>query len=136
MQSPSQTFRALHEADGAFIIPNPWDIGSARILADMGFKALATTSAGMAHSLGVPDGKVSRQATLAHCRDIVSATTLPVSADLEKGFGDSPELRGHHVARRAVVHPEVDHHGLRSLLNRRVDMPFCNTFDVHSVLCD
>ncbi len=91
MQSPSQTFRALHEADGAFIIPNPWDIGSARILADMGFKALATTSAGMAHSLGVPDGKVSRQATLAHCRDIVSATTLPVSADLEKGFGDTPD---------------------------------------------
>ncbi len=84
-------FRALHEQEGAFIIPNPWDIGTARILAAMGFPALATTSAGLAFSLGVPEGQVSREATLAHCRAIVSATDLPVSADLEKGFGDSPE---------------------------------------------
>ena len=85
------TFRALHEQASAFIIPNPWDVGTASILAALGFRALATTSAGMAFSLGVPDGYVSREAVLAHCRTIVSATDLPVSADLEKGFGDSPE---------------------------------------------
>ena len=86
-----KAFRALHEQDGAFIIPNPWDVGSARVLAALGFRALATTSAGMAHALGLPDGRVSPEAVLAHCRTIVSATNLPVSADLEKGFGDSPE---------------------------------------------
>jgi 2-methylisocitrate lyase-like PEP mutase family enzyme len=89
--SKGSEFRALHEQAGAFIIPNPWDIGTARILASLGFKALATTSAGMAFSLGVGDGQVSREDTLAHCRAIVAATDLPVSADLEKGFGDSPE---------------------------------------------
>jgi 2-methylisocitrate lyase-like PEP mutase family enzyme len=86
-----QIFRALHEQDGAFVIPNPWDIGTARILAAMGFPALATTSAGMAFALGLPEGRVSKEQTLAHCRDIVRATDLPVSADLEKGFGDTPE---------------------------------------------
>ncbi|KJB96924.1 2-methylisocitrate lyase [Skermanella aerolata KACC 11604] len=84
-------FRALHEEPGVFVIPNPWDTGTARILAAMGFKALATTSAGMAFSLGVPDGHVSRDVILDHCRTIVAATSLPVSADLERGFGDSPE---------------------------------------------
>jgi 2-methylisocitrate lyase-like PEP mutase family enzyme len=84
-------FRALHEQEGAFIIPNPWDAGTARILASIGFEALATTSAGLAFSLGVPEGEVSREQTLAHCRQIVASTDLPVSADLEKGFGDSPE---------------------------------------------
>jgi len=84
-------FRALHAQAGAFIIPNPWDIGSARILAALGFRALATTSAGLAFSLGEREGAVSREATLAHCRAMVEATKLPVSADLEKKFGDSPE---------------------------------------------
>ncbi len=92
MSAPASIFRALHEQSGVFVIPNPWDIGSARILAAMGFKALATTSAGMAHALGRPDGTVSRDAALAHCSDIVAATPLPVSADLEKGFGDAPEI--------------------------------------------
>ncbi len=92
MSEPANVFRALHEQSGAFVIPNPWDIGSARILAAMGFKALATTSAGMAHALGMPDGTVAREAALAHCSDIVAATLLPVSADLEKGFGDAPEI--------------------------------------------
>ena len=91
MKRSGQIFRALHEAPGAFIIPNPWDIGSAHILAVMGFKALATTSAGMAFALGKPDGGVSPEAVLEHCRQIVAATPLPVSADLEKGFGDTPE---------------------------------------------
>jgi 2-methylisocitrate lyase-like PEP mutase family enzyme len=90
-QHKGAMFRALHGQDGAFVIPNPWDVGTARILAAMGFQALATTSAGMAFSLGVPDGRVSRAQTLAHCRAIVEATELPVSADLEKGFGDTPE---------------------------------------------
>jgi len=83
-------FRALHHEPGAFIIPNPWDVGSARMLAALGFKALATTSAGFAFSLGLIDGGVSREAALDHCRQLVEATDLPVSADLEKGFGDAP----------------------------------------------
>lgn len=86
-----EAFRALHEREGAFVIPNPWDVGTARILAALGFEALATTSAGLAFSLGKPDGGVTREEALAHCRALVAATDLPVSADLEKGFGDSPE---------------------------------------------
>jgi 2-methylisocitrate lyase-like PEP mutase family enzyme len=91
MESKGAAFRKLHEEPGAFIIPNPWDVGTARILAAMGFRALATTSAGMAFSLGVAEGHVSREDTLSHCRAIAAATPLPVSADLEKGFGDSPD---------------------------------------------
>jgi 2-methylisocitrate lyase-like PEP mutase family enzyme len=91
MTVKASEFRKLHEAPGAFIIPNPWDIGSARILANMGFKALATTSAGMAFSLGMREGKVSKAEALAHCRMIAEATPLPVSGDLEKGFGDRAE---------------------------------------------
>ena len=83
-------FRALHEAPGAFVIPNPWDAGSARILAALGFPALATSSGASAGTLGRRDGKVTREEALAHCRAIVEATDLPVSADLEKGFGDAP----------------------------------------------
>jgi len=91
MKDPAARFRALHEQPGAFVIPNPWDVGSARILAALGFEALATTSAGMAFGMGRTDGSVSPQDVLAHCRALVTATPLPVSADLEKGFGDSPE---------------------------------------------
>lgn len=86
----AQAFRALHERAGAFLIPNPWDIGTARLLALLGFEALATTSAGYAFSLGVPDGNVGRDAMLTHVAAIISATDLPVSADLENGFGDDP----------------------------------------------
>jgi 2-methylisocitrate lyase-like PEP mutase family enzyme len=75
---------------GAFMIPNPWDGGSARILAGLGFPALATTSAGFAFSLGRRDGMVTRDEVLAHCRAIVEATELPVAADLENCFGDDP----------------------------------------------
>jgi 2-methylisocitrate lyase-like PEP mutase family enzyme len=86
-------FRALHARPGAFVIPNPWDAGSARLLASLGFEALATTSAGHAFALGRRDGDggVSRAETLANARAIVEATDLPVSADLENGFGDDPE---------------------------------------------
>ena len=84
-------FRALHERDGAFIIPNPWDVGTARLIAPLGFEALATTSAGYAFSIGQRDNTVGRDKVMAHVRDIVAATDLPVSADLENGFGDDPE---------------------------------------------
>jgi len=83
-------FRALHEAPGAFVIPNPWDGGSARILAALGFQALATSSGASAGVLGRRDGKVTREEALAHARAIVEATDLPVSADLEKCFADAP----------------------------------------------
>lgn len=84
-------FRALHHGDTAFIIPNPWDIGTAKLLAELGFKALATTSAGYAFSRGLPDGGVGFEAMIEHCREIAGATPLPVSADLEKGKGDSAD---------------------------------------------
>lgn len=86
-------FRALHQGEGAFVMPNPWDAGSARILAALGFEALATTSAGLAFALGRRDaqGAVSRAETLANAAAIVGATDLPVSADLENGFGHKPE---------------------------------------------
>lgn len=85
-------FRALHQRDRAFIIPNPWDAGTAKMLALLGFEALATTSAGYAFSAGLQDGAVGRDAMLAHVAGIVAATDLPVSADLENGFGDSPDI--------------------------------------------
>jgi 2-methylisocitrate lyase-like PEP mutase family enzyme len=85
-------FRALHDADGVFMIPNPWDVGSARMLAGLGFQALATSSAASACALGRRDGALARDEALAHARAIVDATDLPVSADLEKGFGDAPEV--------------------------------------------
>jgi 2-methylisocitrate lyase-like PEP mutase family enzyme len=83
-------FRALHERDSAFIIPNPWDIGTASLLAHLGFEALATTSAGYAFSVGQRDNTIGRDQMMAHVAEIVSATELPVSADLENGFGDDP----------------------------------------------
>jgi len=87
----AKRFRALHEQPGAFVIANPWDAGSARILAGLGFQALATSSGASAGSFGRRDGRVTRDEALAQARAIVMATDLPVSADLEKGFGDSPE---------------------------------------------
>jgi 2-methylisocitrate lyase-like PEP mutase family enzyme len=85
-------FRALHDGDGVFVIPNPWDVGSSRILAGLGFQALATSSAASACALGRRDGGLTRDEALAHARSIVEATDLPVSADLERGFGDAPEI--------------------------------------------
>ncbi|MGE0626416.1 MAG: isocitrate lyase/phosphoenolpyruvate mutase family protein [Hyphomicrobiaceae bacterium] len=83
-------FRELHAGPGSFVIPNPWDIGSARLLAGLGFEALATTSSGFAWSTGRTDGQVSRDEVLDHCRSIAAATPLPVNADLEKCFADDP----------------------------------------------
>ena len=84
-------FRALHEGPGVFVIPNPWDVGSSRILAGLGFQALATSSAAAAAAVGRRDRELTRDQALAHARLIVDATDLPVSADLENGFGDAPE---------------------------------------------
>jgi len=84
-------FRALHARDGAFVIPNPWDVGSARILAGAGFESLATTSAGFAFSLGRRDNTIARYAMLDHVATIAAATELPVGADLENGYADTPE---------------------------------------------
>jgi 2-methylisocitrate lyase-like PEP mutase family enzyme len=83
-------FRALHQGPRAFVIANPWDAGSARVLAGLGFQALATSSGAAAGVLGRRDGRIAREEALAQARAIVAATDLPVSADLEKGFGDSP----------------------------------------------
>jgi 2-methylisocitrate lyase-like PEP mutase family enzyme len=85
-------FRALHDGPGPFVIPNPWDTISARLLAGLGFQALATSSAASAATFGRRDGGLTREKALAHARAIVDATDLPVSADLEKGFGDAPEV--------------------------------------------
>ncbi|HXH85081.1 MAG TPA: isocitrate lyase/phosphoenolpyruvate mutase family protein [Candidatus Tectomicrobia bacterium] len=88
----AQTFRALHEHPGAFVIPNPWDAATARLLAALGFEALATTSLGLANSLGRPDRRnmIGRSEVLANCRAIAEATSLPVTADLENGYAHEP----------------------------------------------
>ena len=87
----AEAFKALHEGPELFIIPNPWDEGAARYLEAAGFKALATTSAGYANARGRPDGGITLDEKLAHCRDICRATSVPVSADMENCFGDDPE---------------------------------------------
>lgn len=91
LKAKAEAFHALHHGPKAFIIPNPWDRGTARLLAHLGFKALATTSMGYAFSIGRRDNTLSRDETFANAADLASATDLPVSADLENGFGDSPE---------------------------------------------
>jgi 2-methylisocitrate lyase-like PEP mutase family enzyme len=96
-------FRALHQGPGAFVIPNPWDAGSARVLAGLGFEALATSSGAAAGTLGRRDGRVTREEALAHARAIVGATDLPVSADLEKGFGDAPAVAAETIRLAADV---------------------------------
>lgn len=86
----AQAFKAMHERAGTFVIPNPWDAGSAKMLASLGYEALATTSAGFAFSQGRPDGGLTLDDTLANVRAIVGATDLPVAVDLENGFADDP----------------------------------------------
>jgi 2-methylisocitrate lyase-like PEP mutase family enzyme len=96
----AERFRKLHEGP-CFVIPNPWDVGSAKLLAGMGFPALATSSAASAAAIGRPDHGLTRDQALAHSRTIVDATGLPVSADLENGFGDAPEAVAETVRRAA-----------------------------------
>ena len=99
----AKKFRALHEAPGSFVIPNPWDGGSARVLAGLGFEALATSSGAKAGVLGKRDGKVTREEALANARQIVEACDLPVAADLEKGFGDAPDAAAETIRQAAGV---------------------------------
>ncbi len=99
----AKKFRALHEAPGAFVIANPWDGGSARMLAGLGFQALATSSGAKAGVLGKRDGKVTREEALANARMIVEACDLPVSADLEKGFGDGPDAAAETIRQAAGI---------------------------------
>jgi 2-methylisocitrate lyase-like PEP mutase family enzyme len=94
-------FRRLHERTGAFVIPNPWDVGSARLLEALGFEALATTSAGFANTLGRLDGRVSLEEKLAHCRAVAAATTIPVSTDFENAFADAPAAVAENLVRLA-----------------------------------
>ncbi len=96
-------FKALHQGSKAFVIANPWDAGSARVLAGLGFMALATSSGASAGTLGRRDGQVTREEALAHARAIVDATDLPVSADLERGFGDAPEDAAETIRRAAAA---------------------------------
>jgi 2-methylisocitrate lyase-like PEP mutase family enzyme len=96
-------FRALHQRAGAFLMPNPGDAGSARVLAALGFEALATSSGAASGVLGRHDGKVTREESLANARAIVEATDLPVSADLEKGFGDDPAAAAEIIRRAAAI---------------------------------
>jgi len=93
-----RTFRELHQA-GCFVIPNPWNVGSARYLQSLGFKALATTSSGYAHSRGLPDGATTRDEALAHFRELAEATDLPLNADFENGFADDPDEVSENVTR-------------------------------------
>jgi 2-methylisocitrate lyase-like PEP mutase family enzyme len=99
----AQAFQALHERSGAFVIPNPWDAGSARMLASLGFEALATTSAGYAFSRARPDGGLTLEETLANVQAIVGASDLPVAVDLENGFADNPADCAKSILRAAEV---------------------------------
>ena len=93
-----KTFRALHQS-GCFVIPNPWNVGSARYLQGLGFKAIASTSSGHAHSEGYPDGAQSMDQVLAHYRELAAATDIPLNADFENGFADDPEAVAENVTR-------------------------------------
>src|ERR1700755_497777 len=105
MPQLSDRIRAFHQLhqQGCFVIPNPWDIGSARVLAQLGFKALATTSAGFAWSIGKADHQVTLEATLDHLRVISQAVALPINADFGDGFGVDPRDVGDHVAQAATT---------------------------------
>ncbi|HTW62778.1 MAG TPA: isocitrate lyase/phosphoenolpyruvate mutase family protein [Terracidiphilus sp.] len=103
LSEKGRAFRALHEGNRAFLIPNLWDIGSARLLARLGFEALATSSAGFAYSMGRPDYGVTRDEVMAHVGAIAAAVDLPVSGDLENGFGDAPEMAAETICLAAAA---------------------------------
>jgi 2-methylisocitrate lyase-like PEP mutase family enzyme len=148
-------FRTLHDGPGAFVIPNPWSVGSARILAGLGFEALATSSAAAASIIGRRDGGLTRDEALAHAHAIVEATDLPVSADLEKGFGEAPEVVAETVRLAAEVglvgctiedstgKPEsplyddqlaVERIAAAAEATRALDLPFVLTARAHNLL--
>lgn len=123
MSDRHEIFKALHVKGAAFVIPNPWDVGSARVLAALGAQALATTSSGHAFTMGRPDqGTVTRDEALAHAQDIVAATSLPVSGDFENGFGDDPEA----VAETVRLAAEV---GLSGISVEDATLPEAGAYD-------
>ena len=128
-QQKGEAFRALHQGE-AFVIPNPWDAGSAKVLAGLGFKALATTSGGFAFTLGRPDGAVTLDEVAAHVTAVNEATDLPVSVDLENGYGPAPEDAARAITRAAeagAVGGSIedwdrdDEQALRARARRRAD---------------
>lgn len=148
-------FRALHEAPGVLLLPNPWDVASAEILSGLGFQALATSSAAAACTVGKKDGMLTREEALAHAEAISSATDLPVSGDLENGFGDTPEAVAETVRRAARVglvgctiedatgRPEaplydfglaVERISAAAEAARKLDFPFLLTARAHNLL--
>lgn len=146
----AEAFKALHQRDGAFVIPNPWDAGSARLLASLGFEALATTSAGLAFSLGRPDAEacMSLDETLANAQGIVDATALPVAADLENGFSDMPQGCAEAILRAAGAglvggsiedasgHPEAPIHDFGLAVERvRAAVEAARSLPFHFTLC-
>lgn len=98
-QEKCEAFRDLHEADGAFIIPNPWDIGSAKLLQGLGFKALATTSIGLAYTFGLADYGISLDQLLSFCKELCIGTDVPITVDFENGFAVKPELIAKNIER-------------------------------------
>ena len=98
-----QQFAKLHRADGVFVIPNPWDIGSAKLLEGLGFPALATTSDGFAYARGRLDGSVTLEEKLSHCRELAAATSVPINVDFEDGFADDPKVVAANVLKVAAT---------------------------------
>ena len=117
-----RAFRKLHES-GCFVIPNPWNVGSARYLQGLGFKAIASTSSGHAHSLGYPDGAQSLDAVLAHYRELADATDIPLNADFEDGFGKTPD----EVAANVTNASQPACPDFRSRTRRKAARPGCTT---------
>jgi 2-methylisocitrate lyase-like PEP mutase family enzyme len=132
-------FRALHEGPGTFVIPNPWDVASARLLDGLGFEALATSSAASACALGRRDGGLTREEALAQARIIVNATDLPVSADLERGFGNAPDIVAETI-RLAADAPlyefglAVERIAAAAQAARALSFPFLLTARAHNLL--
>ena len=100
-QLKCEEFERLHQQPGAFVVPNPWDVGSARLFQGLGFKALATTSAGLAYTLGRADGEATLDETLLHCSQLAEHTHIPINADFENGFADTPEAVAENVLKIA-----------------------------------
>ncbi len=102
-QDKCDAFARLHQDDGIFLIPNPWDIGSARLLQGLGFQALATTSSGFAYTLGKSDGKVNLEEKLKHCAALAAATSIPINVDFEDGYATNPEQVAEHIVTLAAT---------------------------------
>ena len=148
----AERFVALHARPGAFLIPNPWDAGSAKLLEGLGFEALATTSAGFANAIGKLDGQVTLEEKIEHCRTLAAATDIPVSADLENGFADDPRTAAENIRRVAlagIVGGSIEDYSGKAIydfglavervqaaveMKRKLDFPFTLTARAEGVL--